>query len=64
MNTGRFLFHIIPSILTGAAGVLWPMWVMDGTFDDSIITGIGSFIAIYGGFIANAIWIYQNWHKK
>lgn len=64
MKPSKLIFNLLPSILTGIAGILWPIWVMDGTFDDAIIPAIGSFIAIYGGFVANIVWIYKNWDKK
>jgi hypothetical protein len=64
MSPSKLIFNILPSIITGIAGVLWPKWIMDGVFDGEIIPAIGSFIAIYGGFVANIVWIYKTWKKN
>ena len=64
MKPSSILFHVFSMALTGVAGILWPMWVMDGTFDGELYPAIGSFIAIYGGFIANIVYIYKQKKNK
>ena len=57
MKFSSILFHVFSMALTGVAGILWPVWFMNGTFDGELYPAIGSFIAIYGGFIANVVYI-------
>ena len=40
--------------LLGTAAVLWPFWLRDGYLDEWYPL-IGSFVAIYGGLVANII---------
>ena len=58
------IINILPSIITGIAAILWPGWIKDDVFEGEIIPAIGTFIAIYGGFIANFVWMYKTWKRK
>jgi hypothetical protein len=58
-----------PILFTFIAGVYYPFLIQDGYlgFHDSdlIYPTVGSFIAIYGGFIASLYWWYKNvWEKR
>jgi len=55
----NLISSILAIILLGTAAVLWPMWLRDGYLEDWY-PRIGSFIAIYGGLVANIIWIIKN----
>lgn len=60
MNNLKHIFHLIPVIALGFAGVfLYPMWVSEGYLQD-LYPMIGSAIAIYGGFIASLVWYLKN----
>ena len=50
-------------ILLGTAAVLWPTWLRDGYLDEWYPL-IGSFVAIYGGLVANIIWLIKNRKKS
>ena len=43
--------------LLGTGAVLYPGWIRDGYLDDWY-PRIGAFVAIYGGLIANIIYLY------
>lgn len=45
--------------LLGTAAVLWPFWLKDGYLEDWY-PRIGSFVAVYGGLIANIVWLIKN----
>lgn len=44
--------------LLGVAAVLWPFWLAKGYFDE-LYPLIGSFVGIYGGLIANIIFLVR-----
>lgn len=43
--------------------ILYPGWVIDGYLDTWYLK-IAVAIAAYGGFIANAVWIYQDINSR
>lgn len=55
----KHLFHLLPVIFLGIMGVLFPFWVKNGYLNEWYPI-IGSFIAIYGGFVASSLWYLQN----
>ncbi len=46
-------------LFLGTAAVLWPFWLKNGYLEDWYPL-IGSFVAIYGGLIANIVWLIKN----
>lgn len=50
-------------IFLGTTAVLWPFWLKNGYLDEWYPL-IGSFVAIYGGLIANIVWLIKNKKKK
>lgn len=60
MNNLKHIFHLIPVIGLGFAGIfLYPMWISEGVFQD-VYPMVGSAIAIYGGFIGSLVWYLKN----
>jgi len=43
--------------LLGTGAVLYPSWIRDGYLDEWY-PRIGAFVAIYGGLIANIVYLY------
>jgi hypothetical protein len=50
---------IIALIILGIGCILWPKWLINGQLDSWYLK-IATFIAAYGGFIANLIWYIQH----
>lgn len=49
----------ISILFLGTAAVLWPFWLKNGYLYEWYPL-IGSFVAIYGGLIANIVWLIKN----
>jgi hypothetical protein len=45
-------------IFLGTAAVIWPFWLVNGYLEDWYPL-IGSFVAIYGGLIANIVYLIK-----
>jgi hypothetical protein len=59
MRIVKHIFHILPIIFLGVCCFLYPSWIKNGYLYEWY-PKIGSFIAIYGGFIASVIWYLKN----
>jgi hypothetical protein len=55
----KHVFNLIPVVLLGIAGLLYPGWISAGYLEDWY-PKIGAFVAIYGGFIASLVWYIKN----
>jgi drug/metabolite transporter (DMT)-like permease len=49
---------ILAILFLGVMCVLWPFWLFNG-YLDSWYLKIATFIAVYGGFVANLMWYLQ-----
>jgi hypothetical protein len=49
-------------VFLGTCAVLWPFWLINGYLDE-LYPLIGSFVAIYGGLVANIVWLWKNKKK-
>jgi hypothetical protein len=61
MKILKHVFCILPILGLGIAAFLYPTWIRDGYLEDWY-PRIGSFVAIYGGFIGSLVWYIQNKH--
>lgn len=52
----------ITIVFLGVAGILWPFWLANGYLNEWYPL-VGSFIAVYGGLIANIIYLYKSKKK-
>jgi hypothetical protein len=59
MKILKHAFHLFPVVGLGITAFLYPGWIKEGYLDEWY-PRIGSFVAIYGGFIASLIWYIQN----
>jgi hypothetical protein len=55
----KHVLNLIPVVLLGIAGFLYPSWIANGYLED-VYSKIGAFIAIYGGFIGALLWYIKN----
>jgi hypothetical protein len=55
MKIVKHIFHLLPVVFLGVCAILYPFWIKDGYLDE-LYPLIGSFIAIYGGFVASLVW--------
>jgi hypothetical protein len=55
----KHVLNLIPVVLLGIAGILYPGWIADGYLEDWY-PKIGAFVAVYGGFIGSLVWYIKN----
>jgi hypothetical protein len=53
---------ILAIVFLGVMCILWPFWLANG-YLDSWYLKISTFIAVYGGFVANLVYYIQNRKK-
>ena len=57
----KHILHISAILFTAYIGIFeYPNWIKEGIFDNWYPM-VGSFVAIYGGFIASLLWYIQNY---
>ncbi len=61
MKIIKHIFHLLPVVCLGYVGIfLYPEWLKSGYLDD-LYPKIGSFIAVYGGFVGSLLWYILNY---
>jgi len=51
--------NYISIVILSIFGILWPIWFKNGYLEE-LYPRIGSFIAVYGGLIANIFYFIKN----
>lgn len=65
LSKNKWILNLAPILLLGAGAILYPKWWIEGSLDgdtsfDEFYLKIGAGIAVYGGLIANIIWVIKN----
>ena len=59
MRTFLFVTSLIALFILGVGGIMYPIWLHNGVLDNWYVI-LTLPIAVYGGFIANLIWLIKN----
>ena len=58
LKNSKHIFHLLPVVLLGIAGFLYPGWITDGYLEDWY-PRIGAFVAIYVVLLRHYYGIYK-----